>query len=37
VVTVDAKGKIKAIGKGTCFVTAYAQNGVSVKIKVSVK
>ena len=30
-------GKIKAVGKGTCYVYAYAQNGVSAKIKVTVK
>ena len=30
-------GKIKAVGKGTCYVYAYAQNGVYAKIKVTVK
>ena len=30
-------GKITAVGKGTCYVYAYAQNGVSAKIKVTVK
>ena len=30
-------GKIKAVGKGSCYVYAYAQNGVSAKIKVTVK
>ena len=30
-------GKITAVGKGTCYVYAYAQNGVSAKVKVTVK
>ena len=30
-------GKITAVGKGTCYVYAYAQNGVSAKIKITVK
>lgn len=30
-------GKITAVGKGTCYVYAYAQNGVSAKIIVTVK
>ncbi|MDD5936077.1 MAG: fibronectin type III domain-containing protein [Clostridiales bacterium] len=30
-------GKIKAVGKGTCFVYAIANNGQYVKIKVNVK
>ncbi len=30
-------GKITAVAKGTCYVYAYAQNGVSAKIKVTVK
>ena len=37
VATVSSKGVIKAVGKGTCEVYAYAQNGVSTKIKVTVK
>lgn len=37
VATVDSKGKITAKKKGTCYVWAYAQNGASVKIKVTVK
>ena len=37
VATVSKKGVIKAKAKGTCYVYAYAQNGVSKKIKVSVK
>lgn len=36
VVTVK-NGKLTAVGKGTCYVYAYAQNGVSAKIKVKVK
>ena len=31
------KGKIKAVGKGTCYVYAYTQNGVYAKVKVTVK
>ena len=30
-------GKITAVGKGTCYIYAYAQNGVSAKVKVTVK
>ena len=37
VATVSGKGVIKAKGKGTCYVYAYAQNGVSKKIKINVK
>ncbi len=37
VATVSKTGKIKAVKKGTCYVYAYAQNGVSAKIKVKVK
>ena len=37
VATVTAKGKIKAVAKGTCYIYAYAQNGVFAKIKVTVK
>lgn len=37
VATVSNKGVIKAVGKGTCDVYVYAQNGVLVKIKVKVK
>ena len=31
------RSKITAVGKGTCYVYAYAQNGVAAKIKVTVK
>ena len=34
---VNGKGKIKAKAKGTCFIYAYAQNGVCAKCKVTVK
>ena len=34
---VSKKGKIKAVGKGTTYVYAYAQNGLYKKIKVTVK
>ena len=37
VAKVTASGKIKAVGKGTCYVCAYAQNGVFAKCKVTVK
>ncbi|MBQ1406888.1 MAG: Ig-like domain-containing protein, partial [Eubacterium sp.] len=37
VATVSAKGVIKGVKKGTCFVYAYAQDGVCAKIKVTVK
>lgn len=37
IATVNAKGKIVAKKKGTCYIYAYAQNGVSKRIKVTVK
>ena len=37
IATVSAKGVIKGVKKGTCYVYAYAQNGVFAKIKVTVK
>ena len=37
IATVSPKGKIKAVGKGTTYVYAYAQNGMMAKIKVTVK
>ena len=37
IVTVSKTGAIKAKKKGTCYVYAYAQNGVCAKIKVTVK
>ncbi len=37
VVKVNAKGKIKALKKGTATIYAYAQNGVAAKVKVKVK
>ena len=37
VATVSAKGVITAKKKGTCYVYAYAQNGVAAKIKVTVR
>ena len=37
VATVDKKGVITAKKKGTCYVYAYAQNGVCAKVKVTVK
>ena len=37
IATVNSKGVIKGKKKGTCYVYAYAQNGVFAKIKVTVK
>ena len=37
IATVSSKGVIKGKAKGTCYVYAYAQNGVYKKIKVLVK
>ena len=37
VATVDADGKVKAVGKGTCTVYAIANNGVRSSAKVKVK
>ena len=37
VATVNAKGKVKAVGKGSCVIYVYAQNGVSAAVKVKVK
>ncbi len=37
VATVSKKGVVKATAKGTCYIYAYAQDGVSKKIKVNVK
>ena len=37
VAKVSAKGKIKAVGKGTCHVYVYAQNGIYKKVTVTVK
>ena len=36
VATVSGKGKIKGVKAGTCYVYAFAHNGVSKKIKVTV-
>lgn len=37
IATVDNKGMITAKAKGTCYIFAYAQNGVYKKIKVTVE
>ena len=37
VAKVTKKGVMKGVGKGTCYVYAYGHNGVSKKIKVTVK
>ncbi len=36
VATVSKKGKMKAVGKGTCTIYVYARNGYAKKIKVTV-
>lgn len=37
VATVTKDGKIKAVGKGNCYIYIYAQNGVYKTVKVTVK
>lgn len=37
IASVNKKGQIKGKNKGSCYVYAYAQNGVFAKIKVTVK
>ena len=37
IATVNKKGKIKGIRKGTCEIYIYAQNGLYKKVKVTVK
>ena len=37
VAQVNGKGTVNAVGKGTCYIYAYAQNGVCKKITVKVK
>ena len=37
VATVSPSGKITAKGKGTCYIYAFAHNGVSKQVKVTVK
>ena len=37
IVTVTKNGTIKAVGKGTCYVYIYAHNGVSKRIRITVK
>ena len=37
IVTVNKKGKIKALKKGSCTMYVYAQNGVFAKVKIKVK
>ena len=32
-----SKGKIKAVGQGTCTIYAYAQNGICAKVEVTVE
>ena len=36
VAAVSSTGMIKAVGKGTCYVYAYAQNGLFKKVKIIV-
>lgn len=37
IATVTSKGTIRAVSKGTCYVCAYAQNGVYKRIRVTVR
>lgn len=37
VATVNSKGKVTARGKGTCYIYCYGVNGVSRKVKITVK
>lgn len=37
VATADAKGKVKAVAKGTCVIQVTAQNGITKKLIVQVK
>ena len=37
IATVTKNGKVKGISKGTCYIYVYAQNGLSVKVKIKVK
>ena len=37
VATVTAKGKVTAVGKGSCMIYVYAQNGLFKTVKVTVK
>ena len=37
VAQVNGKGAVKGVGKGTCYIYAYAQNGTCAKVKVTVK
>lgn len=37
IATVSKKGVVKGKAKGTCYIYAFAQNGVSKKVKVTVK
>ena len=36
IATVTSKGAIKGVKKGTCYIYAYAQNGVTKRVKVTV-
>ena len=37
VAQVNGKGAVKGVGKGTCYIYVYAQNGTCAKVKVTVK
>ncbi|SFA86775.1 The GLUG motif-containing protein [Acetitomaculum ruminis DSM 5522] len=37
IASVDKKGKITAKGKGTCYIYIYSHNGITSKVKVTVK
>ena len=37
VATVNRNGRVKAVSKGTCYIFAYAQDGIFSRVKVTVK
>jgi len=37
VAEINKNGKVKAVGKGKCYVYCYAQDGTYAKVKVMVK
>lgn len=37
IATVNSSGKVTAKGKGTCYIYAFAHNGVSKQVKITVK
>ena len=37
VATVNKSGKVKAVGKGSCIIYVYAQDGIFAKVSIKVK